>query len=114
MNIDEYREHLKTMNGRDGTNDIGFNKIYQQLLNHNLAENFITFVLHLDGISLCKSSKMKMWLSSGSIVELRPPLRNRRYNMVLFSLWFSYTEPSAQIWLITCINLLKSIKIKGI
>jgi hypothetical protein len=111
--IDEYRQHLKTMNDRDETNDIGFNKIYQQLLKINISENFITFLLYLDGISISKSSSLKMWIFSGSIIELRPHLRNRRYNMVLFSLWFSYTEPNAQIWLKQCINLLKFIKIKG-
>ncbi|CAF1231843.1 unnamed protein product [Rotaria sordida] len=97
MDIDEYREHLRTMNDRDDMNDIVFNKIYQQLLRDNTNKNFITFLLHVDGISLSESSNLKMWLFSGSIIELRPQLRNRRYNMVLFSLWFSYTEPDTQI-----------------
>jgi hypothetical protein len=111
--IDEYRRRLKTMDDRDKTNDIGFNKIYQQLLRINIGGNFITFLLYLDGISISKSSSLKMWIFSGSIIELRPHLRNRRYNMVLFSLWFSYAELNAQIWLNQCINLMKFIKIKG-
>jgi hypothetical protein len=115
MDMDEYRNDLQTMNDRDETNDIGFNKIYQQLLKDTKCTNksFITFLLHLDGISLTKSSNLKMWLLNGSIIELRPQLRNRRYNMVLFSLWFSYIEPNAQIWLINCMKLIRFIKMKG-
>ncbi|CAF2032844.1 unnamed protein product [Rotaria magnacalcarata] len=114
IDIDEYRVQLHTMNDNHKTNDIGFNNIYQKLAAHNTKNSFITFLLHLDGISLSKSSKMKMWLFSGSIIELRPELRCRRYNMVLFSFWFSHKEPDAQIWLKNCINLIKFIKVKGI
>ncbi|CAF2110347.1 unnamed protein product [Rotaria magnacalcarata] len=113
IDIDEYRVQLHTMNDNHKTNDIGFNNIYQKLAAHNTKNSFITFLLHLDGISLSKSSKMKMWLFSGSIIELRPELRCRRYNMVLFSFWFSHKEPDAQIWLKNCINLIKFIKVKG-
>ncbi|CAF4869588.1 unnamed protein product [Rotaria socialis] len=114
IDIDEYRVQLHTMNDNHKTNDIGFNNIYQKLAAHNTNKSFITFLLHLDGISLSKSSKMKMWLFSGSIIELRPELRCRRYNMVLFSFWFSHKEPDAQIWLKNCISLIKFIKVKGI
>jgi hypothetical protein len=113
IEIDEYRNQLRTMNDKDKTNDIGFNNLYQQLLKDNLNENFITFLLYLDGIRLSKSSNMKMWLFSGSIIELRPQLRNRRYNNVLFSFWFSWKEPNAKIWLQNCINFIKLIKMKG-
>ncbi|CAF4751404.1 unnamed protein product, partial [Rotaria socialis] len=114
IDIDEYRLQLNTMNDKYRTNDIGFNNIYQKLVADNTNKSFITFLLHLDGIAISKSSNMKMWLFSGSIIELRPELRCRRYNMVLFSFWFSYKEPDAQIWLKDCINLIKFIKVKGI
>jgi hypothetical protein len=87
--IDQYRDQLRLMDDQDHTNDIGFNNLYQQLLKYNPDDNFITFLLHLDDIRLSKSTKMKMWLFSGSIVELRPPLRSHRYNNVLFSFCFS-------------------------
>ncbi|CAF5026060.1 unnamed protein product, partial [Rotaria sp. Silwood1] len=84
IEIDQYRNQLRLMNDKDKTNDIGFNNLYQQLLRDNLNDNFITFLLHLDGINLSKSSNMKMWLFSGSIIELRPQLRKNRYNNVVF------------------------------
>jgi hypothetical protein len=113
IEIDQYRNQLRLMNDNDKTNDIGFNNLYQQLLKNNSNDNFITFVLHLDGITLAKSSKMKLWLFSGSIIELRPQLRTHRYNNVVFSFWFSYKEPEAKIWLQNCANLIKMIKMKG-
>ncbi|CAF4860361.1 unnamed protein product, partial [Rotaria sp. Silwood1] len=114
IEIDQYRNQLRLMNDKDKTNDIGFNNLYQQLLRDNLNDNFITFLLHLDGINLSKSSNMKMWLFSGSIIELRPQLRKHRYNNVLFSFWFSDQEPNVKIWLRDCANLIKLIKMKGI
>jgi hypothetical protein len=101
------------MDDQDHTNDIGFNNLYQQLLKYNPDDNFITFLLHLDDIRLSKSTKMKMWLFSGSIVELRPPLRSHRYNNVLFSFCFSYKEPDIKVWLRNCTNLMKMMKTKG-
>jgi len=113
VEINQYQNQFRSMIDNDQTNDIGFNKLYQQLLKKNLNENFITFLLHLDGISLAKSSKIKMWLFSGSIIELKPQLRIRRYNNIMFSFWFSYAEPDTKIWLANCINLMKLIKHKG-
>jgi hypothetical protein len=113
IEIEQYRNQLRSMNDENQTNDIGFNSLYQQLLNDNLNDNFITFVLHTDGIRLSKSSNLKMWLFSGSIIELKPQLRNRRYNNIPFSFWFSYNEPNVKIWLQNCVNLIKMIKMKG-
>jgi hypothetical protein len=113
IEIDQYRNQLRLMDDNDKSNDIGFNHLYQQLLKKNSNDEFITFLLHLDGIGLAKSSKMKLWLFSGSIIELRPQLRNRRYNNVVFSFWFSYKEPDAEVWLHNCANLIKMIKLKG-
>ncbi|CAF1204622.1 unnamed protein product [Adineta steineri] len=76
--IKEYQNQLRLMDDQDLTNDIGFNNLYQQLLRDNSNDNFITFLLHLDDIRLSKSTKMKMWLFSGSIIELRPQLRGQR------------------------------------
>ncbi|CAF1368239.1 unnamed protein product [Rotaria sordida] len=52
MDINEYREHLRSMNDIHEMNDIGFNKIYQQLLKENMNKTFITFLLHLDGVTI--------------------------------------------------------------
>ena len=54
---------------------MGFGYAYQQLLHKYSDENFITALMHLDGISLCQSNKLKMWLFSFSIVELPSKVR---------------------------------------
>ena len=111
--IEEYRSQLHSMNDQHETNDIGFNHAYQQLLKKNENKTFVTILLHVDGVSIAKSSKLKMWLLSGSIIEIRPQLRYRRYNMVVISFWFGYKEPDTQFWLRNCVQLIKMIKIKG-
>jgi hypothetical protein len=97
------------MNDRDTTNDIGFNYTHQQLLKQNKNKKFLTLLLHVDGISVPKSSRLKMWLFSSSIIELPPQLRYRRYNMPIISFWFGYNDPDAQFWLRNCVNLIKFI-----
>ena len=85
IEIDEYCSQLRTMNNNDKTNDIDFNQLYQQLLKHNLQENFIVFLSRLDGISLSKSTKMKIWIFSGYLIALRPELEHHQYNNILVS-----------------------------
>ena len=111
--IIEYREQLYSTDDSSGTNDVGFNNVYLELAKKNANKNFITFLLHVDGISLSNSSTEKMWILTGSILELRPSLRTHRYNMVVFSFWFSKKEPNTQIWLKNCCSLIKLIKTKG-
>ncbi|CAF1314464.1 unnamed protein product [Adineta ricciae] len=113
VEIDEYRNQLFLRQDMEKTNDIGFNHVYQQLLKNNENDEFITFLLHIDGISLSKSSNLKMWLFSGSIIELRPQLRSHRYNNIIFSFWFGYKEPDVKIWLRNCTNLIRLVKTKG-
>ncbi|CAF1545679.1 unnamed protein product [Didymodactylos carnosus] len=55
-----------------------------------------------------------MWLFSGSIIELQPKLRYRRYNMPLFSIWIRYAEPHPEVWLRNCIGMMRVIKKDGI
>ena len=66
--------------------------------------------MHLDGVGLTKSTKLKLWLFSGSIVELPPQLRYRRYNMPLISIWVGYTEPIINLWLDKIIDKLNYLK----
>ncbi|CAF1345935.1 unnamed protein product [Adineta ricciae] len=113
VEIDEYRNQLYLHQDVERTNDIGFNHMYQQLLKNNENNEFITFLLHLHGISLSKSSNLKMWLFSGSIIELRPQLRSHRYNNIIFSFWFGYKEPDVKIWLGNCTNLIRLLKTKS-
>ncbi|CAF1026745.1 unnamed protein product [Didymodactylos carnosus] len=53
---------------------------------------------------------MKMWMFSGSVVELPAKLRYRGYSMILMSIWVGYTEPQPHLWLKTIINELDHIK----
>ncbi|CAF1619525.1 unnamed protein product [Rotaria magnacalcarata] len=55
-----------------------------------------------------------MWLFSGSIVELPPICRYRRYNMILMSIWVAYTEPKPDLWLRPIISQIQSLKMQDI
>lgn len=93
--------------------DIPFSSLYRQLLIMNDGENLISLLLHADGIGLTRSTKLKMWMFSGSLVELPPKLRNRHCNMVLISIWVAYVEPVPQLWLKRSIAQLEMIKFQG-
>ena len=77
------------------------------------GQNIISLILHLDGVSLTKSSKLKLWLFSGSFVEVPPKLRFRRYNMILLSIWIGCTEPPADLWLNGIIDSISRLKREG-
>ena len=111
--ISTYRDQIRTKNDTLGTNDIVFGQVYQRLLNQNSSENFITGLFHLDGIGLCKSNKLKMWLFSFAVIELPAQIRYRRYNMPIVSIWVSSKEPIASLWLKTSILKLEELKISG-
>ncbi|CAF4129263.1 unnamed protein product [Rotaria magnacalcarata] len=79
------------------SNDIPFASCYQNLLKYD--NNFISLLFHIDGIGLFKSSKLKLWLFSTSIIELPPRLRYKRCNMPVVSVWVGYKEPNIYMWL---------------
>ncbi|CAM4838740.1 unnamed protein product [Rotaria magnacalcarata] len=79
------------------SNDIPFASCYQNLLNYD--NNFISLLFHIDGIGLFKSSKLKLWLFSTSIIELPPRLRYKRCNLPVVSVWVGYKEPNIHMWL---------------
>lgn len=93
--------------------DIPFASNYQDLLKKNSEKDFLSLIFHLDGINLCKSTKLKMWLFSTSIIELPPTLRYRRANMPLISMWVATKEPDIHLWLSESIEMLKLLKING-
>lgn len=77
------------------------------------SRNFISLLLHLDGVSLCKSTKKTLWLFSGIIIELPPDLRYRRENMVLLSVYIGDCEPKAKTWLNSSFSNLLRLKNEG-
>ena len=77
--------------------DIPFAKVYKNLLQQYLTENLLTLLLHIDGIPLSKSSKLKLWICYASIIEISPHLRVQRANMFLISIYIGYTESSVNM-----------------
>ncbi|CAF4500060.1 unnamed protein product [Didymodactylos carnosus] len=113
LNVNEYKNKININEDADKTKDIPFGDLYQKLLKENNYQNMISMLLHVDGISITRSTKLKMWMFSGSIVELPPKLRSQRSNMVLISIWVGYVEPRSNLWLNMSIKNLEVIKVRG-
>lgn len=111
--IEKYKIQIRNGNRDDQTIDIVFGDVYQSLIRRYGFQDLITLVLHADGVSVTNSSKLKMWLLSGVIVEIPPNLRSRRCNMVPISIWVSTVEPVMNIWLKRSVDNLNSIKARG-
>ncbi|CAF4362153.1 unnamed protein product [Rotaria magnacalcarata] len=94
--------------------DIPFAKQYQQLLIKYPEQNLLSLILHVDGASLVKSTKLKLWLFTASIVELPPNIRMKRQNMILISMYIGYTEPDVKLWLASSLTTINNLKKKGI
>ncbi|UJR17710.1 hypothetical protein I4U23_004608 [Adineta vaga] len=114
FDIDEYKQYINNNDDHEQTKDIPFGNVYQNLLKKNDYRNLISLLLHVDGIGITSSTKLKMWMFSGSVVELPPKLRSQRSNMVIISIWIAYVHPPPKLWLSHCIDNLDAIKIKGI
>lgn len=111
--ITAYKEKIE-MNASDGTNDLPFNSVYQEMVKSICKDRqFISLLLHIDGISLCKSTKLTLWQLSGVVLELPPQLRYRRENMLLLSIYVGYCEPSPKFWLSSCFDSLRRLKNEG-
>jgi hypothetical protein len=98
----------------NSNNDIIFNEVYKELQNKCSSTPFISLLLHLDGISLCKSSKLTLWLFSASLIELPVHIRYHRFNMIILSVWIGHREPLIDLWLSECLHQLNHLKNKGI
>jgi hypothetical protein len=112
--IEEYKEKIKNNIDDNDTKDIPFGRLYRTLLEKHVGENIVSLILHLDGIGLTRSTRLKMWLFSGALVELPSILRYRRHNMVLLSIWVAYVEPDPDLWLRPIITKLNYVKARGI
>lgn len=112
--IHEYKKKIRTNDDSENLHDIPFGSTYQNLLKQNDGYDLISLLLHADGISITNSTKLKLWLLSGSIIEAPPKLRSCRRNMIIISIWIGYVEPPAHLWLTHSVNKLKRIKEKGV
>ncbi|CAF4947787.1 unnamed protein product, partial [Rotaria socialis] len=98
-NFNEHKKNIYNNTDHEKTKDIPFGTLYQYVLKQNGYQDLISLLLHVDGIGVTSSTKLKMWMLSGSIVELPAKLRSRQCNMVIISIWIAYIEPPAKLWL---------------
>ena len=109
----EYSAVIKLGVDAEETHDVPFGTLYQQLIRRYADQHLISAMLHRDGISITKSSKLKLWLLSFSIIELPPLLRFARHNMPIVSIWIGYRDPKASLWLDKSISTLHKLKSSG-
>ena len=111
--IEDYKQQINDNDDKEKSSDIPFRYLYQKLLRQYREQNLVSLLLHLDGIGLTRSTQLKLWLFSGSIMELPPKLLNRRYNMIPLTIWVGYSEPEPEIWLKPIVNQLMHMKTQG-
>ena len=111
--IHEYKATIEKSEDENNTKDVPFGTLYKELLKKYSHESILSLLLHLDGIPVTKSTKLKMWMFSGAILELPPKIRYRRFNMVVLSIWVGYVEPPPHIWLKASLNNLEMAKSRG-
>ncbi|CAF3678584.1 unnamed protein product [Rotaria socialis] len=117
--VEEISNNLKQCNlnylsRQNNNNDIIFNQVYKELQSRRGSSSSISLLLHLDGISLCKSSKLNLWLLSCSLIELPVHLRYRRFNVIVLSVWIGHCEPLVDLWLEESFQQLNDVKKKSI
>ncbi|CAF5036720.1 unnamed protein product, partial [Rotaria sp. Silwood1] len=77
--IIEYKQQLAS-NSSNEYNDIPLNALYRNMISRlAYGVDFVSLILHVDGVSLCKSSKLTIWLLSGIFIELPTHLQYRRH-----------------------------------
>ena len=72
----EYKTRIIANDQSDAAIDIPLATCYQNLLKTNDGTELITLLLHADGVSVTRFTKLKMWLLSACIIELPPKLRS--------------------------------------
>ncbi|CAF4914459.1 unnamed protein product [Rotaria socialis] len=106
--------NLNYLSRQNNNNDIIFNQVYKELQSRRGSSSSISLLLHLDGISLCKSSKLNLWLLSCSLIELPVHLRYRRFNVIVLSVWIGHCEPLVDLWLEESFQQRNDVKKKSI
>lgn len=73
----------------------------------------ITLVIHADGAPLIRSTKSAVWPCFASIVELPPPVREYKANILTLGLWVSNMKPNVDIFLKEIIEQLLDLSKNG-
>ena len=95
------------------TYDIPFGKAYQNLIKQHSNDNLLSLLLHVDGISIVKSTNLKLWICDASLIELPPAIRTKRSNIFLISMYVGYTEPNVKSWLRSSFENINALKAAG-
>lgn len=110
--IDKYKRLILSPNEHTPY-DIPFGRNYQYLLNKFPGQDLLSLILHIDGISLTKSSNLSLWVCNASIVELPPKLRTERKNIILCSLYIGREAPDPKVWLNSFCQAVNAAKKEG-
>jgi hypothetical protein len=78
--------------------DISSGAFYQTTMSESKC-NTITLVLHTDGAPLIRTTKQSIWPLFASIVEIPPPVREYKKNIILLALWSSKSKPDVNVFL---------------
>ncbi|CAF4259212.1 unnamed protein product, partial [Rotaria sordida] len=107
--IDEYKKLILNPDPQT-TYDIPLGKVYQHLLRQHPNENSLTLLLHVNRISVVKSTNLKLWICDANLIELPSIYRNLRSNMFLVSMYIGYSEPNVKAWLKSSFANINSLK----
>lgn len=110
--IDNYKKLILNSDPQT-TYDIPFGKAYHYLIKQYSNENLLSLLLHVDGISIVKSTNLKLWICDASLIELPPNFRTKRSNIFLISMYIGYTEPNVKTWLKSSFENINALKKTG-
>ncbi|CAF2264380.1 unnamed protein product [Rotaria magnacalcarata] len=78
--------------------DISRFKYYRLNTMNKENDNVISLILHADGAPLIRSTKQSLWPCYASIIELPPPIREYKSNILTLALWASRKKPDPDIF----------------
>ncbi|CAF3787500.1 unnamed protein product [Rotaria sp. Silwood1] len=87
-----------------------FNKKAICILCEKEFENNQQFYNECNGISIVKSTNLKLWICDASLIELPPAIRTKRSNIFLISMYIGYTEPNVKTWLRSSFENINALK----
>ncbi|CAF1401636.1 unnamed protein product [Rotaria magnacalcarata] len=100
LNIYVVRRNLSLLTGNDNLFppfDISSDDRYQTITKE--IDHPITLCIHADGAPLIRSTKSAVWPCFNSIVELPPPVREHKSNILTLGLWASTVKPNVNLFL---------------
>ncbi|CAM4842902.1 unnamed protein product [Rotaria magnacalcarata] len=93
--------------------DISRFKYYRLNTMNKENDNVISLILHADGAPLIRSTKQSLWPCYASIIELPPPIREYKSNILTLALWASRKKPDPDIFLDFMMHQLRALIERG-